>query len=35
MIMAAGLLVIAPIAGVFVFIQKYLVAGWGSGGIKG
>lgn len=35
MIMAAGLLVIAPIAGVFVFIQKYLVAGWGSGGVKG
>jgi ABC-type glycerol-3-phosphate transport system permease component len=35
MIMAAGLLVITPIAGVFVFIQKYLVAGWGTGGVKG
>ncbi len=35
MIMASGLLVIAPIAGVFVFIQKYLVAGWGAGGVKG
>lgn len=35
MIMAAGLLVIAPVAGVFVFIQKYLVAGWGAGGVKG
>lgn len=35
MIMASGLLVIAPIAGVFVFIQRYLVAGWGAGGVKG
>jgi ABC-type glycerol-3-phosphate transport system permease component len=35
MIMASGLLVIAPIAGVFVFTQKYLVAGWGAGGVKG
>jgi multiple sugar transport system permease protein len=35
MIMAAGLLVIAPVAAVFVFIQKFLVAGWGSGGVKG
>jgi len=35
MIMAAGLLVIAPVAVVFVFIQRYLVAGWGSGGLKG
>ena len=35
MIMAAGLLVIAPVAVVFVFIQKFLVAGWGSGGVKG
>ena len=34
-IMAAGLLVIAPVAAVFVFIQKFLVAGWGSGGVKG
>lgn len=35
MIMAAGLLVIAPVLFVFVFIQKYMVAGWGSGGVKG
>jgi multiple sugar transport system permease protein len=35
MIMAAGLLVIAPVAAVFVFIQKFLVAGWGSGGARG
>jgi ABC-type glycerol-3-phosphate transport system permease component len=35
MIMAAGLLVIVPVAAVFVFIQKFLVAGWGAGGVKG
>jgi ABC-type glycerol-3-phosphate transport system permease component len=35
MIMAAGLLVIAPVAAVFLFIQKFLIAGWGSGGMKG
>jgi multiple sugar transport system permease protein len=35
MIMAAGLLVIAPVLGVFVFVQKYMVAGWGAGGVKG
>jgi ABC-type glycerol-3-phosphate transport system permease component len=35
MIMAAGLLVITPVAAIFVFIQKFLVAGWGSGGVKG
>jgi ABC-type glycerol-3-phosphate transport system permease component len=35
MIMAAGLLVVAPVLGVFVFIQKYMVAGWGAGGVKG
>ncbi len=31
MIMAAGLLVILPVAAVFFFIQKFLVAGWGGG----
>lgn len=35
MIMSAGLLVLLPVLVVFVFIQRYLVAGWGSGGIKG
>jgi ABC-type maltose transport system permease subunit len=24
-----------PVFVVFIFIQRYLVAGWGSGGIKG
>jgi multiple sugar transport system permease protein len=35
MIMSAGTLVLVPVFVVFLFIQKYLVAGWGSGGIKG
>ncbi len=35
MIMASGLLVIVPVVVVFSYIQKYLVAGWGSGGVKG
>lgn len=35
MIMSAGTLVLLPVLAVFVFIQRYLVAGWGSGGIKG
>jgi ABC-type glycerol-3-phosphate transport system permease component len=35
MIMSAGTLVLVPVFAVFIFIQKYLVAGWGSGGIKG
>jgi multiple sugar transport system permease protein len=35
MIMSAGMLVLVPVFIVFLFIQKYLVAGWGSGGIKG
>jgi ABC-type glycerol-3-phosphate transport system permease component len=35
MIMAAGLLVIAPVLGVFVVIQRYMVTGWGAGGVKG
>ena len=35
MIMSAGMLVLVPVFIVFLFIQKHLVAGWGSGGIKG
>ena len=35
MIMSAGMLVLVPVLAVFVFLQRYLVAGWGSGGIKG
>jgi ABC-type glycerol-3-phosphate transport system permease component len=35
MIMSAGLLVLLPVLCVFTFIQRYLVTGWGSGGMKG
>jgi ABC-type glycerol-3-phosphate transport system permease component len=35
MIMAAGLLVLAPVLGVFFVIQKYMVAGLGAGALKG
>jgi len=35
MIMSSGLLVIIPVIAVFSYVQKYLVAGWGSGGVKG
>jgi ABC-type glycerol-3-phosphate transport system permease component len=35
MIMAAGMLVIVPVVTVFVYVQRFLVAGWGAGAIKG
>ena len=35
MIMASGMLVIVPVMIVFSYLQKYLVSGWGSGGVKG
>ncbi len=35
MIMSAGMLVLLPVLAVFVVVQRYMVAGWGSGGIKG
>ena len=35
MIMSAGMLVLVPVLAVFGFLQKYLVAGWGTGGITG
>jgi ABC-type glycerol-3-phosphate transport system permease component len=35
MIMSAGMLVLLPVLAVFVFIQRYMVAGWGTGGVKG
>ena len=35
MIMAGGLLVIVPVVVVFAYIQKFLVSGWGTGGVKG
>lgn len=34
-IMAGGLLIIIPVLLVFIRIQRYLVAGWGSGAVKG
>jgi ABC-type glycerol-3-phosphate transport system permease component len=34
-IMSAGMLVIVPVVAVFVYIQRYLVAGWGAGAVKG
>jgi len=34
MIMAAGMLITVPVSIFFVFIQRYLIAGWGAGGIK-
>jgi ABC-type glycerol-3-phosphate transport system permease component len=35
MIMAAGLLVLTPVLGVFFVIQKYMIAGIGAGALKG
>jgi ABC-type glycerol-3-phosphate transport system permease component len=35
MIMAAGLLILTPVLGVFFVIQKYMVAGLGAGALKG
>jgi multiple sugar transport system permease protein len=35
MIMGAGLLVLAPVVGVFFVIQKYMVPGLGAGALKG
>jgi len=35
MIMSSGMLVLAPVLAVFLVIEKYLVAGWGAGGVKG
>ncbi len=34
MIMAGAMLIIVPVIVVFVHIQKYLIAGWGSGAVK-
>jgi ABC-type glycerol-3-phosphate transport system permease component len=35
MIMAAGLLILTPVLGVFFLIEKYMVAGLGAGALKG
>lgn len=35
MIMSGCMLIIVPVVVVFSYLQKYLVAGWGTGGVKG
>jgi ABC-type glycerol-3-phosphate transport system permease component len=35
MIMAGSMLITVPVLIFFVFIQRYLIAGWGAGGLKG
>lgn len=35
MFMAAGTMITLPVLAVFVFVQRYLIEGWGTGGIKG
>jgi ABC-type glycerol-3-phosphate transport system permease component len=35
LIMAAGVLITIPALALFVAVQRHLVAGWGSGGLKG
>jgi ABC-type glycerol-3-phosphate transport system permease component len=35
MIMSGGMLITIPVLIFFIFIQRYLIAGWGAGAIKG
>ncbi len=35
MIMAAGVMITVPAIGFFVGVQRHLIQGWGSGGLKG
>ena len=35
MIMAAGVVITVPTNGFFVAVQRYLIQGWGAGGLKG
>ena len=35
MIMAAGVMITVPTIGFFVAVQRHLIQGWGSGGLKG
>ena len=35
MLMAAGVLVSLPLVLAYTFLQRYLIAGWGGGGVKG
>jgi len=33
--MAAGVMITVPTVGFFVAVQRYLIQGWGAGGLKG
>jgi multiple sugar transport system permease protein len=35
MLMAAGVMISLPLVIFYIFLQRYLIAGWGSGGVKG
>ena len=35
MMMAAGVVITLPALIFFVLVQRYLIAGWGAGGVKG
>lgn len=35
MIMSGGMLITIPVLAFFIFIQRYLIAGWGAGAVKG
>lgn len=35
MIMSGGMLITIPVVVFFIFIQRYLIAGWGTGAVKG
>ncbi|MBI4242358.1 MAG: carbohydrate ABC transporter permease, partial [Candidatus Rokubacteria bacterium] len=35
LIMAAGVMITIPALAFFILVQRHLVAGWGSGGLKG
>ncbi|MFB0506439.1 MAG: carbohydrate ABC transporter permease [Thermodesulfobacteriota bacterium] len=35
MIMSGGMLITIPVLAFFIFIQRYLIAGWGTGAVKG
>ena len=35
MLMAAGVMISLPLVLFYTFLQRYLIAGWGSGGVKG
>ncbi|UCF90370.1 MAG: carbohydrate ABC transporter permease [Desulfobacterales bacterium] len=35
MIMSGGMLITVPVLIFFIFVQRYLIAGWGAGGMKG